>query len=152
MDLSRIERGEWIAILGGLLLAGSVFLSWYGLKVNGAVGDVTGPADLTGWEAHPTMRWLLLAAAVAPLILAWIVANDHALSWPRGEVTMVVAIAAFGLVGYAGLIDRPGDSNSLISIKFGWVLAFLGPIMMLAGSIMRQNETGGRRRKPPGTL
>ena len=152
MDLSRVNRGEWIAILGGLLLVLSVFLPWYSLEKNGVVGDIKGPADLTGWEAHPTMRYLLVAAAIAPLILAWIVANDHALSWPRGEVTMVVAIAAFGLVGYAGVIDRPGDSQSLISLKWGWFLAILGPILMLAGAISRTNEAGGRTRKPPGTL
>ena len=57
------------------------------------------------------MRWFLLAGAVAPLILAWIIANDHALSWPRGQVTSVVAIAAFGLVGYAG-IDRPAGRHA----------------------------------------
>jgi hypothetical protein len=151
MDLSRVERGERIAIVGGLLLAVGVFLQWYTLKVNGAVGDISGPADLTGWEAHPTMRYLLLAAAVAPLILAWIIANDHALSWPRGQLTSVVAIAAFGLVGYSGVIDKPGDSNSLIGLKYGWIVALLGTILMLWGSVMRQNETE-IRRKPPGTL
>lgn len=151
MDLSRVERGERIAILGGLLLAVGVFLQWYTLKVNGTVGDISGPADLTGWEAHPTMRYLLLAAAVAPLILAWIIANDHALSWPRGQLTSVVAIAAFGLVGYSGIIDKPGDSNSLIGLKYGWIVALVGTLLMLWGSVMRQNETE-IRRKPPGTL
>ena len=28
---------------------------------------------LSAWEVHPIMRWLLLAAAAAPLILTWIV-------------------------------------------------------------------------------
>lgn len=151
MDISRVQRGERIAIIGGILLAVGVFLTWYQLKKNGLVGDVKGPADLTGWEAHPTMRWLLLAAAVAPLILAYIIARDHALSWPRGQLTSVVAIAAFGLVGYAGMIDKPGDTNSLIGIKYGWAVALLGTILMLVGSVMRQNETE-IKRKPPGTI
>ena len=151
MDISRVQRGERIAILGGILLAIGLFLTWYQLKKNGAVGDTRGPADLSGWEAHPTMRWFLLAAAAAPLILAYIIARDHKLSWPRGQLTSVVAIAAFGLVGYAGVIDRPGDSNSLIGLKWGWIVAILGTILMLFGSVIRQNETE-IKRKPPGTI
>jgi archaellum biogenesis protein FlaJ (TadC family) len=151
MDLSRVQRGERIAIYGGILLAVGVFLSWYHLKVNGAAAGKTGPADLTGWEAHPTMRWFLVAGAVAPLILAWIIANDHALSWPRGQLTSVVAIAAFGLVAYTGVVERPGGTNSLIGLKYGWFIALVGTILMLVGSVIRQNETE-IKRKPPGTL
>lgn len=151
MDISRVKRGERIALYGGILLVVGVFLSWYHLKARGHAAGKIGPADLTGWAAHPTMRWFLLAAAVAPLILAYIIAMDHALSWPRGQVTSVVAIAAFGLVGYTGVIQRPGDSNSLISLKYGWFVALLGTLLMLAGSVMRQSETE-IRRKPPGTI
>lgn len=151
MNLSRVQRGERIAIVGGILLAVSLFLVWYSLDKNGVAGGKNGPADLTGWEAHSTMRWLLLAAAVAPLILAYIIARDHKLSWPRGQLTSVVAIAAFGLVFYAGLIDKPGDSNSLIGLKWGWIVSVLGTGLMLAGSVMRQNETE-IKRKPPGTI
>lgn len=151
MDLSRVQRGERIAMVGGILLAVSLFLTWYSLDKNGVAGGKSGPADLTGWEAHSTMRWLLLAAAVAPLILAYIIARDHKLSWPRGQLTSVVAIAAFGLVFYAGLIDKPGDSNSLIGLQWGWIVSVLGTGLMLAGSVMRQNETE-IRRKPPGTI
>ena len=46
----------------------------------------TAPAGpFSGWDAHPILHWLLLAAAAAPLILAWIIVRDHQLSWPRGR-------------------------------------------------------------------
>jgi hypothetical protein len=151
MDVSRVRRGERIAIYGGILIVVGIFLPWYHLHALGQVGATKGPADLSGWTAHPTMRWFLLAGAIAPLILAYIIARDYKLSWPRGQVTSVVAIAAFGLIGYVGVVQRPGDSNSLISLKWGWFIAFLGPILMLVGSVMRQNETE-IRRKPPGTI
>jgi tellurite resistance protein TehA-like permease len=151
MDIRRVQRGERVAIYGGILLVVGIFLPWYHLEVNGLVGATRGPADLSAWDAHPTMRFFLLAAALAPLILAYIIAMDHALSWPRGQMTSVVAIAAFGLVGYSGIIDKPGDSNSLIGLKYGWIVSLLGTILMLAGSVMRQNETE-IKRKPPGTI
>jgi bacteriorhodopsin len=97
------------------------------------------------------MRFLLLAAGAAPFILAWIIVREHQLSWPRGQVTSVVAIAAIGLIFYTGIVDRPGDPSSAISLKWGWFVAALGAILMLVGSVMRQQETEVRR-KPPGTL
>jgi hypothetical protein len=147
MDISRVQRGERIAIYGGILLAVGLFLNWYSINT----GTDLAHGDISGWDAHPKMRWALLAASLAPLILAWIIANDHKLSWPRGQVTMVVAIAAFGLIGYVGLIDRPGPSNSFLSLQYGWYLSLLGSLLMLAGSLMRQNETE-IKRKPPGTI
>ena len=44
------------------------------------------PDDFTGWEVHDILRWLLLAAAVAPLILAYIVlARPQALVGARRD-------------------------------------------------------------------
>jgi hypothetical protein len=151
MDVSRVQRGERLAILGGVFLVVGLFLPWYHLKHFGLVGGTHGPADLSGWAAHPTLRWFLVVGAAAPLILAWIIARDHALSWPRGQLTSIVAIAAIGLVGYVGVIQKPGKDNSLIGLKWGWIVAVLGPILMLVGSVMRQNETE-IRRKPPGSI
>ena len=148
MDISRVQRGERIALYGGILLAISVFLKWYDVT-NGAGGLAEG--SYSAWDYHHTLRFLLIAAATAPIILAWIVATDASLSWQRGEVTMVVAIAAFGLVGYNGVVDQPTDSSSFVSLQYGWYLAILATILMMVGSIMRQNESG-RRRKPPGTI
>ena len=148
MDISRVQRGERLALYGGILLVISVFLNWYdvtNVHANLAKGSYS------AWDVHHILRYLLIAAAAAPIILAWIVASDTALSWQRGEVTMIVAIAAFGLIGYNGIIDQPTDSNSFVSLEYGWYLALLASVLMLVGSVMRQNESG-RRRKPPGTI
>src|SRR5919202_2597946 len=107
MNFGRVGRAELLAALGGVLLAGGLFLPWDETNPhnrNAVIDGVRG--SLSGWQAHPIMRWLLLAAATAPLILLWIAIRDHELSWPRGEMTAVVAIAAFGLVAYTGFLDR----------------------------------------------
>ena len=100
---------------------------------------------------HPILRWLLLAAAAAPLILAWIVLRDHQLSWPRGEMTAVVAMSALGLVLYSGIVTRPGEPRSEIGLQFGWFLALIGTIMMMVGGAKRSTEVE-RKRKPPGVF
>lgn len=137
---------------GGLLLGISVFCPWYeSTSALGHLAGETGKSTASAWDAHGILRFLLLAAAAAPFILAWIIVREHQLSWPRGQVTSVVAIAAIGLIFYSGLVDRPGDPSSAISLRWGWFVAAGGSLLMLVGSVMRQQETEVRR-KPPGTL
>ncbi len=149
----KLTWHEFVAMAGGLLLAISVFLPWYNAENERAqIGDTgRGPGDFTGFEVHDIQRWLLLAAAVAPFILAYIVLRGHKLSWARGEMTAVTSIAAFGLIMYTGVIDKPGEPKGLIGLKYGWFLALLGVLAMLIGSALRASEVE-RARKPPGVL
>ena len=152
MNLGRLGRGEFLAVLGGLLLALGVFLPWYETNPDNRNANVDGATgSFSAFEAHPILRWLLLAAAAAPLILAWIIVRDHELSWPRGEMTAVVGMIALVLVLYVGLVDRPGDPSGQISIQFGWIVALLGIVAIIVGGAMRAGGTE-RPRKPPGVL
>ncbi|HEX2016168.1 MAG TPA: hypothetical protein VGN69_05685 [Solirubrobacteraceae bacterium] len=152
MEGSRLSRGELIAIVGGVLLGAGLFLDWYHsssslAKLNGQVGVHT----FSGWQLHTTMRYLLLAAALAPFILAYIIARGHALSWPRGELTAVVAIAAFGLIAYNGFVTKPGEPRGEIALQYGFFVSLAGTLLMLFGAASRSSKTE-RKRKPPGTL
>jgi hypothetical protein len=152
MHVGRLGRGELVAALGGLLLAACLFLPWYETSPDNRNAVIDGArGTLSGWEVHGLMRWLLLAAAAAPFILIWIVVREHELSWPRGELTAVVAIAAFGLVAYTGFLDRPGEPGGAISLQLGFYGALLGTILMIAGGAMSAGETE-RVRKPPGVM
>jgi hypothetical protein len=149
---ARLHRNEYMGMLGGALLAVSVFLPWYGTDSDNRFANIDGErGDQSCFDVHPILRWLLIAAAVAPFILAYIIANDIKLSWARGEMTAVTSIAAFGLVVYNGIIDRPGEPSSAISLEPGWFLAVLGTLMMIAGAALRSSEHE-RARKPPGTI
>jgi amino acid transporter len=149
MNLGRLTRAELVAIVGGVLLAISVFLTWFQTKGDGEIDGKQG--SFSAWDTLSVTRILLLLAAIAPLVLAYIIARDHALSWPRGEMTAVIAIAALGLVLYNGLAARPGTSNSLVSLEFGWYLAVVAALLMLGGSAVRSSG-GERPRKPPGQI
>ena len=152
MNFGGLGGGEIVAAVGGLLLAVCLFLPWYETDPDNPNAVIDGARGaLSGWEVHTTMRWLLLAAAAAPLILIWIVIREHELSWPRGEMTAVVAIAAFGLVAYAGFLDRPGEPGGAISLQLGFFGALLGTILMIVGGAMSAGETE-RVRKPPGVM
>ena len=77
--------------------------------------------------------------------------RGHALSWPRGELTAVVAVIAFVLTVFRGLIDKPGAPADQVSIDFGWGVALAGTLLMIAGAVWRSQESAPRR-KPPGVL
>ena len=151
MNESGLSRSEIVALVGGVLLGVGLFLTWYKIDARNAINGHPGPATFTGWEVHTIARWFLLAGAVAPAILAWIIYRGHALSWPRGEVTAVSAIAALGLIVYLTIIDKPGDTSSLTHLRFGVFVSLLGAALMLAGSATRASSVE-RPRKPPGTI
>ncbi len=153
MDLRQLDRGELIAAIGGALLGASLLLQWYTLgNQNAVLGGCKGPhGSCTGWNALTILRFLLLIAAVAPAVLAYIIVRGHALSWPRGELTAVVALAALTLTLFRGVIDRPGSPPEEIGVGYGWWVALLGGLLILVGSIWRSQESGARR-KPPGVF
>lgn len=153
MHFKDLDRGELIAVIGGIVLGISVFLPWYTLgNVHASLNSCKGPnTSCTAWHALTVIRFFLLLAAAAPAILAWIIIRGHALSWPRGELTAVTALAALTFALFRGLIDKPGAPRSEIGIGLGWWLALLGGLLILAGSIWRSQESAARR-KPPGVL
>lgn len=152
MDFSKVQRGEYVAVVGGLILLVSIFMKWYeSVSDLAVIGDERGLGTYSAWDVHTIIRILLLLAAIAPLILAWIIVRDHKLSWPRGQMTSVVAITAIGLMFYVGIVDRPGEPSGEIELEWGWYTAMLGAILMLVGSVMRQHESE-MVRKPPGVL
>ena len=62
MNLGRLGRGEFLAVLGGLLLALGLFLPWYGTNPDNRNANIDGVrGTVSGWEAHPILHWFLLA-------------------------------------------------------------------------------------------
>jgi hypothetical protein len=151
MHFRQLDRGELVAVLGGAVLGISVFLEWYTLGDRFTVlGSCKGPnTTCTAWHSLTILRFLLLVTAVAPIVLAWIIVRGHALSWPRGELTAIIAIFALGFTLFRGLVDKPGSPQSEIGIDFGWWIGLAGGVLILIGSAWRTRESAAAR-KPPG--
>jgi hypothetical protein len=153
MDFKQLDRGELVAVLGGILLGISLALTWYTLgNQYASLASCHGPhGNCTGWAGLAFIKYLLLLAAIAPAILAYIIIRGHALSWPRGELTAVTALVALTLIIFRGVIDKPGSPPGEISVGYGWFVALLGGLLILIGSLTRARESA-TRRKPPGVL
>jgi hypothetical protein len=163
MDFSRLNRRRAIMGAGAavVLVLTLLFIPWYSLSHNPArdngQGFICGTGDYscTGFETFPIMRWLLLLAASAPIILAWIIVRGHKLSWPPGELTMTAGSAATVLIGYNGLIDKPGTGISEIgvSLDIGYWIALVAAVTIAVVGFLRSMESGARQgRKAPGTV
>jgi hypothetical protein len=169
MDFSRLNRGRVAvgAIASLLLILAILFLPWYSLDEVPS-RDVNSPSynadtficgegefECTGWETFPILRWFLLLAALAPLILAWIIVRGHKLSYPPGEMTMIAGFIATVLIAYNGIIDKPGAGPAEVgvSLDFGYWIALLSAITIAIVGFTRSVESAPRKtRKAPGTV
>jgi hypothetical protein len=152
-DLSRLQRGDIISGVGGLVLLTSLFLPWFSVdlaenqQLCGAAKD-----SCTAWETFNILDILLVMGAFAPFILVWIIARGHQLSWPPGEVTAIVGITASALILYNGMVDRVGEERSAVSLDVGWYLGLAGALVLLLGAANVQMIRGGAPRRPPGVF
>jgi hypothetical protein len=163
MEISRLDQRRTIigAVAAVLLVLSILFMPWFSLTdtperaQQGAWLCGENEFSCTGWETFPILRWLLLASAFAPLILAWIIVRGHKLSWQPGELTMVVGFAAAFLILYNGVIDRPSPDQGLefgIGLDYGYWVALLSSIVIAIVAFMRSLVTADRSRKAPGTV
>ena len=159
LTVSRLSPGEFLGMLAALVLAGSLWLPWFGTSEtnqNSQLYGATNGETVTAWETFPVLRWLLIAACTAPFILSWIIMRGHSLTWRPGEVTMIVGITAFVLILCNGIIlGRPEDpdvgTSVDISLSYGYFVGLLGSIGLMVAGYLRQSLYTDAR-KPPGVL
>lgn len=169
MDFSRLNTGRVAvgAAASLILILSLFFLPWFSLESfdqrelgNDAYNPDTficgaGDFECTGFETFPILRWFILLAAIAPLILGYIIVRGFKLSYPPGEMTMVAGFAALMLIGYNGIIDKPGSGPAEIgvSIDYGYWIALACAILIASVGFTRSLESGGKKqRKAPGTV
>ena len=162
-DIKRIHSSELYGFIGAAILVGAMFLPWFSTSCQGkGTPEGCNPnskihasyGEFNAFETFAILDILLLAACVAPFILAYIIARGHELTWRPGEVTMIVGMIAFALILLNGVIlGRPGEEpdNVDISLKYGYLIGMLGALGIAIGGFVRQAKAV-RSRKPPGVL
>lgn len=167
MNFERLNRTRTIlgAFASLLLIVSLLFFNWYSLDMNEQRGGsqtdasnfICGNNDYrcTGFETFPILRWLLLLVAISPAILGYILIRGHKLSYPPGEITMLGGLAATVLIGYNGILDKPGAGPAEIGVTtdYGYWLGLIAAILIFVTGYLRSLESGGRKaRQAPGTV
>lgn len=166
-DIRRIQRAEFIGFLGSAVLLGSLWLEWFstscphlaqamraraghgGCNPNSNIQNRFGSFD--AFQTYQILDILLVAACIAPFVLAWIIARGHSLEWRPGEITMIVGILAFSLIVLNGIVLGKPGSDIEISFGIGYPVGLLGAFLIFLGGFLRQ-ASAIRSRKPPGVL
>ena len=159
LDLGRLTPAEYAGWLASVVLVGSLFLPWFGTSEdnqNSMLAGASGGDTVNAWQIFSVLDILLVIAASAPFVLAWIIARRHKLTWKPGEVTMVAGITAFVLVLCNGVIlgrpkDEATDTAIEISLQIGYFIALLACLGLAASGYLRQSRYK-EGRKPPGVI
>jgi hypothetical protein len=147
-DLHRLHAADLVQLAGATLVAASLLMPWYATDAGNANANIDGrTGDVTGWTAHPVLRWVILAALVSAFISAWQTVRAHPSSWERGEIAVVVALVVVVLVLFVGFVTRPGEPSGAIHLAIGWFAALAGALLAVGAAVARQPR---RRRRPPG--
>jgi hypothetical protein len=167
-SLKRLHWYEFVGFAGALILAGSLFLPWFstscasdaaahaaaraggeGCNPNSVYNGMRG--DFSGFATFKYLDWILVAACIAPFILAYIIARGHKLSWKPGEVTMIIGMIATALILLNGIIlGKPGDTVDM-KFEIGWFVGLFGAILLMVGGTLRQ-ALHADAKKPPGVM
>ena len=155
LSLARLSIAEGAGMVAALVFGLSLFVPWFTTSdnPNSKIDSAgTGPnSEATAWETFSILQYALLAMAIAPFVLAWIVARGHKLTWKPGEVTMIVGITAFILVIYNGIILGKPDPNIEVGLTYGYLLAIVTSLGMAVCGFIRQ-ATYVDAKKPPGVI
>ena len=157
LSRSRITMYERLGYVSGALLLVSLWLPWFKTNAdnpNSVIASSNTPSgeSVNAWEVFGALPWLLALLAVAPVILTWIIARGHKLSWRPGEVTMVAGMIGVTLVLCNGIILGKPEPNIDLSLAIGWYLALLSCILIVTAGFQRQALHATGVRKPPGSV
>jgi hypothetical protein len=140
-----------IAVLGGFVLAESLFLPWYGLEITVAGAEVG--STQSAWHAMAAMDVLLFLTSVAA------VAGGVAVT-RRAELSLVpfAAGAAGLLLSVFGLVDLPeadvaaiGGDSAAVGREIGGFVALVASAGIAYAGFRAGTPRGGARPRSRGT-
>jgi hypothetical protein len=161
LKFSNLQRTELVGVVASVLLVISLFIPWFDLaKTPERISQQawicgTGEYHCDAWSTFPIGRWLFLAAAAAPVILAYFIVREEKGKYPTGEFTMTVGFIVIVLVIFNGILQKPGESVDQIGISLAlgyWLALIAGVLMAGAGAFRSVEQGGGAGRRPPGTF
>ncbi|HEY6396383.1 MAG TPA: hypothetical protein VIX82_02905 [Solirubrobacteraceae bacterium] len=150
VNLSKLRTPEYIVLIAGPGLFISMFLPWFSTSGLGRIAGHAGDANVWSALSRPPIAYLTWCSW-GSLILPWLIARGHKLSWTPGEMTVVFALTGVILILFVGVINRPGSPSGSIHLAWGYAISLLATGALVAAGVLRIRETP-KRRPPPGVI
>jgi hypothetical protein len=146
LDVEKVKGlslGAKLALLSGLLLFFSLFLTWQNLEID--YGRTTSIQALDGWDAFGLVIGLLTIGLLTFVVVVKL--YDAEMAPSATELLMaVVAATILGLVVAKNLTDRNSAWASYVAIALAAGLV-AGTLLDWAGEIIDRKAVPGRRRR-----
>lgn len=141
--MRRLRAGEWLALIGALVLLVSLFLDWFGLDADAFRGVLPqAVADAVAKDGWSSLGWFVDVLLVVAIGLALWLAVATVTAPAAQAVAAGVLTAAVGTVVLAVLLVRvvtqpdlgAGAPNELVDVRTGAYLGLAGCLALAAGA------------------
>ena len=124
----KIDAGELLAALGGLLVLIALFLEWYSIRDAELLGS-----GASGWEAFESLDLIIAALALTAIAVA---ASTFGAGWPLSPRALVPVGALLVLIIAIQLAEPPPVVSEFDPDTGAW-LALGGALLVLLGGLLR---------------
>jgi hypothetical protein len=149
-DRNRLNTGELIAGIAGVVLLVDLWFDWYGVQVSAAGGLLKGfsiGVSATAWEAFSVIDIILFLVALIAIGIAVLKATNRLpeMAVPASTILTIAGGVALLLILYR-TIDTPVDTHGVsgidVSRKFGLWLGLLSAAALTYGGWRAMQEEG----------
>jgi hypothetical protein len=149
-DRNRLNTGELIAGIAGVVLLVDLWFDWYGVQVSAAGGLLKGfsiGVSATAWEAFSVIDIILFLVALIAIGIAVLKAMNRLpeMAVPASTILTIAGGVALILILYR-TIDTPVDTHGVngidVSRKFGLWLGLLSAAALTYGGWRAMQEEG----------
>jgi hypothetical protein len=144
LELTRLNQGEKIAGIAGIVLIIIMFFSWWGGgnvsgEINGVGFNVSTNVSFNAWELSSFMDIIWFVTGLAAIGLALLAASEAEVGLPVAASAIATALGALStlLILYR-LIDPPYDASR----KFGVFLGLIAAAAVAYGGYLAMQEEG----------
>lgn len=152
MALSRLSRGEWIAVISAIFLFVFMFFHWFGVKAvntsNLLFAIEAGGQGKSAWEALDYIPTVLLVTILATLAVAGLRVTN---TLRKGAVPVNAVVAILGLASVLLILYRIFDPPVFYveptitfegTVQFPIYLALLAAVGIVYGGFRAMREEG----------